>query len=194
MPHSSVLTAFLMTSMPSKWVTLEEKSHTELDSVSREIVPVRQCLFQLETAGCSTFLVPLLFSHAQIFSDNFPNTVLFYVQLTCDHVNCQLMIATYHPSYLLNIDLSPVCWKLPVPEIIFHLVDFFEPLVPFKNMCTYMVLFSYICWSISSTCNRVFPYQTKNFWLTCFSVFIVYFSMLVDEWPEEKEVETKVCK
>ena len=35
------------------------------------------------------------FLHAQIFSDNLPNTVLFYVQLTCNHSNSQLTIAMH---------------------------------------------------------------------------------------------------
>ena len=97
-------------------------------------VPVWWCSSQLRTAGSSAHQVLLLIRHAQIFSDNFPNFVLFYVQLIYDHSNSQTMFATHNLSYLPNINLSPACWRPPAPRIIFHLLaPFFESLKPLKN-------------------------------------------------------------
>ena len=77
------------------------------------------------------------FLHVWIFSENLPNTVLFRVQLTCDHLN-KLTIATHHLPYLLDVDFSPVYWRPPTPGVISHLLMLlFEPFVPVKNMCAH---------------------------------------------------------
>ena len=76
------------------------------------------------------------FPHAQIFSVNLPNAVLFHVQLTCDHSNTQPTIATHNLLYPLDSHLSPACWRPLTHGIIFHLLALlFEPLVLLKNMC-----------------------------------------------------------
>ena len=77
MPLSSIVTVFLMASMPSKWVSLIiSLSHTKQDKVNKKVVPSRQSFSWPGTAGCSTQSVPLLFRHVQIFGNNLPNTVL----------------------------------------------------------------------------------------------------------------------
>ena len=92
----------------------KKKSHTDQDEVNRDVVLIRS-----RTAECS---VLLLFRHAQIFSGNLPNTLLFLIRLTCDHSKSQLMIATYHLPYALNVDLSPACWRPSAPGVIFYLL------------------------------------------------------------------------
>ena len=83
------------------------------------------------------------FPHAQIFSDNLPNTVLFHVQLTCDHSNSQTTSATHNLLFALDVHLSPACWKPPTSGVIFHLLaPLFEPLVPLKNMCLWHCVIS----------------------------------------------------
>ena len=65
--------------------------------------------------------------------DNLLKTVLFHVQLTCDHSNSQLTITTHHLPYPLDVDHSPTCWRPPAPRVIFHfLVTLFEPLIWLK--------------------------------------------------------------
>ena len=76
------------------------------------------------------------FLHTQIFGDNPPNTVLFHVQLTCDHLNCQSTISTHHLPYPLDFGFYPSCWTPPAPGVIFHLFAIFEPIVPLENKCT----------------------------------------------------------
>ena len=65
-----------------------------------------------------------------------PNTVLFYIQLICDHSICQPTIAIYYLSYPFDVNLHPLSWRPPAPEVIFHLFStFFEPLMTLKNTC-----------------------------------------------------------
>ena len=134
-PISPVVTA----STSSKWVSLmipqgKEESYSEQDRAIREVVPVRWFSSQPGAAGCSAQPILLLFRHAQIYGDNLPNTILFYVRLICDHLNSQLTITTHNLLYSLDVDLSPVWWRAPTPEIIFHLFPpFFEPLMQLKT-------------------------------------------------------------
>ena len=118
------------------------------------------------------------FPHAKIFSDNLPNTVLFHVQLTCDHSYSQLTIATQLLPYLLDIDLCLACWRPPASGVIFHLLALlFELLLTScatqKHVCN-MVLFPHTCWSISSVCDGIFPNWTKNFRFIHCSVSIAH--------------------
>ena len=56
------------------------------------------------------------------------------VLLTCDHLNSQPKISTHHLPYPLSVDLDPVCWTPPITGAIFyHLIPFFDFLVPLKN-------------------------------------------------------------
>ena len=138
------------------------KSHMEQDQVNRPVVPVRWCSSRPEAAGCTAYSVPLPFRHAQIFGDNLSNYVLFYVQSTCNHLNSQLKIATYHLHYQLDVDLSPACRKPSALEVIFHLTILFQPLMPLKAHVHYIVLSPYACWSISSAWDEIFSNRTKN--------------------------------
>ena len=108
-----------------------------------------------QSAGCSAQPVPLLFRHAQIFGDNFPNAVLFHIQTSCNHSNSQPTITTHYlstHSTLISVLLV---------ESILHLKSYFSFFHPSFNVChhskirvTDMVLSPHICWSISSACVR----------------------------------------
>ena len=65
----------------------------------------------------------------QIFGNNLPNTVLFHVQLTCNHSKSHLTIVINHLLYLFNIDLSPTCWRPLAPAS--HLLSLYDPLWTF---------------------------------------------------------------
>ena len=76
------------------------------------------------------------FPHVLIFCDHLPHTVLFRVQLSCDHSNSQLTITTHHLPYQLDINLGPASWRSLAPGVIFHLLmTLFEFLVPLKIIC-----------------------------------------------------------
>ena len=109
-------------------------------------------------------LVPLLFRHSQIFGDNFPVAVIFPVQLTCDHLDCQPMIPISHQPYPLNVDLSSACWRPPVRGVFFHhLAPFFKPLLPLKNVYARHSLSPYFCCSLLTDCDGVFVKQDQQF-------------------------------
>ena len=83
-------------------------------------------------------------------------TVLFHVQLSCDHLNSQLKIATHHLSYPLDIDLCPnlSSFTLTRPSL---------DLLCHSQRPVYMGLSLSTYWNISSVCDGVFPNRDKNF-------------------------------
>ena len=54
-----------------------------------------------------------------------------------------------------------------------------------KTRVRYLVIFLFVCWSISSVCDRVFPNRTKKFMFIRYSAFIVCSAELTAE-PTEK--------
>ena len=131
--------------------------------MNKEVASVHRWPSCPGTARCSIHQVPLLFRHDKIFSDNFPKTIFFHIQLTYENSDSQMTITTYHPPYLLNIDLSLICVRPPAPRVIFHiLMALFELLVPLKTSMCDTGLSPYIFWNTSSICDGVFPNQTKN--------------------------------
>ena len=103
---SSVVTALLMTSTPSKRILLMillslEKSNTEQDQVNWEVLPIQRCSSLQTTAGRSTYPVSLLFRLTQISSDDLLNTVLFHV-----HIPTAIPAQRYPSSCLLKASRS----------------------------------------------------------------------------------------
>ena len=143
------------------------------DQGNRKVVPVRWCSSWPGTASCSAHPVPLLFKHAQNFGDNLLNTVLFHIQPTYDYLNSQPTIATHHLSYLLDIDLTPVCWRPPAPRVIFQLfitLNFFCH----SRICTHNML------SISIQFAETFQVFVTKFFSTGPKNFrFIYFSVLI---------------
>ena len=119
-PLSSFVTAYLMNSMPLKWVFL--------------MIPLELGEDQRVTRGKFRWIGRLFQdSIVSLVSDNL-NTVRFYVQQTFNHLNSQQMITTHHLSYPLNIDLNPAYWGSPAPVVVFHLVlTLFESFLTLKN-------------------------------------------------------------
>ena len=138
------------------------------------------------TTRCLVQPVTLLYRHAQIFGDNLPNTDLFHIQLTCNHLNRQPTITSLHPFYRLNVDHSFACWRPPTPGVIvLLLVSLFEPLVPLKTHNCDMVLSTYICWRISSACDVRFHNWTKYCGFVRWSMFVVRSPGLNDRKKDE---------
>ena len=155
----------------------ERKSYTDLDQVNREVVLVQWCSFQPGTAWCAAYSALLLFSLALIFDDNLPNCPFFMSHWLAIIVNSQPIIATRHLPTLLDVDLSPACWKPPHSQS--HLSLPHDPLVPLKNTrVRNMVLSLCTCWSISSACDS-FPQPDQKFQFYLFlGVHHLYFSSL----------------
>ena len=125
----------LLASMPLKQVPLMitlslrgKKSHR----VNWEFVPVQWCSSWPRTAKSSSHLVPLFFTHAQIFGDNLQgNTVPFHFQLIYNRLITHLKTATHNQPYSFDV----ACWRPLAPELIFHsFTPFFKHLVPLKNV------------------------------------------------------------
>ena len=92
---------------------------------------------------CSSLAALAPFPHAQIFGDNFPNTAIFHVQLTCNHSNSLPTISMHNLLYRLDVHLSAARWRPPTPGVIFHLLaPFFEPLVPLKGTSSWHCVIS----------------------------------------------------
>ena len=139
MSLNSIITTHLKAFTPLKWLPLiiplsfgKRKSQN-----AKLVVLVRWYFSRPGTARCSTHPVLLLSRHTQIFGVNLPNTVLFHIQLICNHSNNQLMIVTHLTlPYPLDIYHYLACWMAPTPELIFH---FFMTLRIFcptqKHMC-----------------------------------------------------------
>ena len=124
--------------------------------MNREIIPILQCTSQPGAAWCLVHLVPLLFRHAQIFSNNHSKTVLFPIHLICNHLSNQSIIATHHLLYLLDIELCPAYWKPPTLGVLFHfLTSLFGPLVPLKHV--------YMTWCYLHTLADVFQMLVTEF-------------------------------
>ena len=115
--HLDGLHVFTTGPLANSFEVGEKKSHAVQDQVNRKVIPIQQCPSQPGTDGCSAHSVLLLFRHAQIFCDNLLNIV----QLTCDLLNSQLMIAIQQLLFLLDIALSLTCWRPPAPGVFFHL-------------------------------------------------------------------------
>ena len=115
MHFSSVVNTFLMAYMPSKLVPLmipfelrEKKKLTQSK--------IRWMFLSARNYRMLNSPRPLFFRHTRIFGDSHSNIVLFRVQVTCDHLNCQSTITTHPQPYLLYVDLSPACWRPPPPK------------------------------------------------------------------------------
>ena len=65
------------------------------------------------TAVLASFLRSLS-ANTIIFGDNLPSTVFFHVQLTSDHSNCKLMIATHQQSNRVDVDRCHAFWGPPL--------------------------------------------------------------------------------
>ena len=122
--------------------------------------------------------------HGTIFALNFSmfkssviifQTVLFHDQLTCDHLNSQLMITIHHLPYPLDVDLSPACWR---PPTLF--MPLFKPLVPLKNTCVqYSVIFIHLLkhfkclwWNFTQLEQRFQVYLLLYVYRSIFSVIV----------------------
>ena len=121
-----------------------------------------------------------------IFGDNFPNTVLFHVQLISEHLNCQPTIASHQLPYLLNAVLLVEDLLFLESSFIFSL----NHLCHSKTHVHNMVLSSYNCWSISNACGWVFLNSTK-----IWNLFIPQCSKtnnLKKRWCKQKHVGEKM--
>lgn len=116
-------------------------------------------------------------------------TVLFHIQLICDHSNSQLTIAMQHLSYLLNVDLSHAYWRPLSPGISFHLLTLlFKPLVPLQNIicptwCYLHILLKHFM------CLWQFPKLDQKFQFNFnYSIFIILSSVPIAEGHEKEEI------
>ena len=108
-----------------------------LDDVLKRLhtMLLRSSLRSLDSIFCTDF------SHVQIFGDHFPNTILIHLKLTYIFIST---IATNHPLYLLDVDISSASWKSPAPWVIIHfLTTLFKPLKHSKTRVRVMVLSPY---------------------------------------------------
>ena len=127
------------------------------------------------------------FPHAHIFSNNFLNTVLFHVHLTCNHSNSQSMIATHHLLYPLDADRNPACWRPSVPGVIFRLLQpSLNPLCHSKTQIWDMVYLHTPVEAFLVLVTEFFPNQTKNLKFIRCLVFIFHSSVLIAEWSEKE--------
>ena len=120
-PHHFVLPSLAISESSNElkhWVPGSYSNITSDDSIKQVWFSLKMLTDVLTHLHVALLLIIILqswydfctdFLHVQIFGDNLPNTVFFHVQLTCDHLNSQLMIATHQLPYPLKINLSPAC-------------------------------------------------------------------------------------
>ena len=116
------------------------------------------------------------FLYAQIFGDNLSNTALFHVQLTCDHLNSQLTIAT--PTALLAW-----CWPWSCLLKASYSWSYLPPL--WTSFATQkhvhdILLSPYPCWSISSACDSFLQLDANFHIYSLLSVYCSFVSNWID--------------
>ena len=125
------------------------------------------------------------FSHTYVVADHLPNTVVFHVQLTCDHSNSQL-ITTYQLPSPYDVDLCPDCWRPPTLWIIFsfHFVFFCATQKPYARHSIISIHllkhFKWLCLSL--------PEADQTFFFAAYCS-----SVLIAERPG-KEIQANACQ
>ena len=126
MPLGSVVTAFWIASMPSKRVLLM----ISLSLGKRNVIPSKinwiGKLLQYGNVPLGHELPDAQHTKVPYFSDMpktsliIIQTVFFFMSSWLASIQSQPTITTHHPSYLLDVDLGPSCWRLLAPLVIFH--------------------------------------------------------------------------
>lgn len=121
--HSKIYDSLLVMTLPSKSGVVSRRSSMYWHTCMCQYV-----VWQLQ------YYLRADLPHARIFGDNLPDVVAVHAQLTCDKLNSQPTIATYHLPHASNVGPVPAHWRPSTPGVIFHvLAPFFEPLVPLEN-------------------------------------------------------------